>query len=184
MKNPVRSFVLCALFTALIAVGAQVSIPLPLDMRLTLQMPLVLLCGIVLGSKKAAASTAAYLFAGLAGLPIFAGFSGGFSYAARPTFGFIAAFVPAAFVIGLICEKTEKTTPLVCFAAVSAGFVIIYTIGILYHFLAFTLWSNRPEGFLPLFLGTGYALLLPKDFAAAILVSLIGPRIKKYSLED
>jgi biotin transporter BioY len=26
----------CALFTALIAVGAQIAIPLPLDMRLTL----------------------------------------------------------------------------------------------------------------------------------------------------
>jgi len=184
MKKPVRSFVLCALFTALIVIGAQISIPLPLDMRLTLQMPVVLLSGIVLGSKKAAVSTAAYLVAGLMGLPVFANFSGGLAYAARPTFGFIVAFVPAAFVIGLICEKAGKTTSVVCFAAVITGFVIIYTIGLLYHFLAFALWLNNPEGFLPLFLGAGYALLIPKDFAAAVLVSLIGPKIKKYSLED
>ena len=184
MKKPIRSFVLCALFTALIAVGAQVSIPLPLDMRLTLQMPLVLLCGIVLGSKKAAASTAVYLAAGLAGLPVFAGFSGGVAYAARPTFGFIVSFIPAAFIVGLLYEKFKKKNLPACFAAVITGLLIIYTIGILYHFLAFALWLNSPEGFLPLFLGAGYALLIPKDFAAAVLVSLIGPRIKKHSLED
>ena len=174
----------CALFTALISIGAQISIPLPLDMRLTLQMSVVLLCGMALGSKRAAVSTTVYLIAGLLGLPVFTNFSGGLAYAARPTFGFIAAFVPAAFVIGLICEKAGKLTVPACMMAAAAGFVIIYAVGILYHCLAFALWLHAPQGFLPLFLGAGYALLIPKDFAAAVLVSLIGPKIKKYSSED
>ena len=175
----VLSLTLCALFTALLAVGAQLSIPLPLDMRLTLQMPLVLLCGVVLGSKRAAVSTSAYLLAGLTGLPVFTNFSGGIAYVIKPTFGFIVSFIPAAFVIGLICEKAKKTSPLICFAAVSAGFVLIYVIGVLYHFFALMFWMNAPKGFLTLFLGAGYTLTLPKDFAAAILVSLIGARIAK-----
>jgi biotin transport system substrate-specific component len=147
-------------------------------------MPAVLLCGMALGAKRAAVSTAVYLVAGLLGLPVFSNFSGGLAYAARPTFGFVVAFVPAAFVVGLLCERPGKPTVPVCMMAAAAGFAIIYAIGILYHYLAFALWLHAPQGFLPLFLGAGYALLIPKDFAAAVLVSLIGPRIKKYSLED
>ena len=179
-KNYTYSLTLCALFTALIAIGAQFSIPLPLDMRLTLQMPVVLLCGMVLGSKRAAVSTSVYLIAGLIGLPIFTNFSGGFGYITRPTFGFIIAFIPAAFIIGLICEKAKNANLLVYFIAVSAGFVIIYTFGILYHFLAFAFWMDAPKEFLTLFLGAGYALLIPKDFAAAVLVSFIGARMVKH----
>jgi len=180
MKESSCSMALCALFTALIVVGAQVSIPLPLDMRLTLQMPIVLLCGMVLGSKKAAASAAAYLISGLAGLPVFAGFSGGLGYVARPTFGFIASFIPAAFIVGLIYEKAGKKNSPVCFAAVGAGFAVIYTIGILYHFIALTFWLNTPTRLWRLFLGAGYALLILKDFVAAVLVSLIGAKINKH----
>ena len=179
-RGKIISLTLCALFTALISIGAQFSLPLPLDMRLTLQMPVVLLCGIVLGAKRAVVSTAAYLISGLIGLPVFTNFSGGISYIARPTFGFIIAFIPAAFVISIICEKTKKTNLLACFTAVSIGFAIIYVVGIFYHFLALAFWLDTPKGFLTLFLGAGYALLIPKDFAAAVLVSLVGARIRKH----
>jgi len=183
-RKPARALALCALFTALMAVGAQISLPLPLEMRLTLQMPAVLLCGLALGPKKAAASAAAYLALGLAGLPVFANFSGGLAYALRPSFGFAAAFVPAAFVTGLISEKEKKAAVPVCMAAVGAGFAIVYAVGIAYHFLALALWMRAPQGFAALFLGAGYPLLLLKDLAAAALAALLGPKLKKYGSED
>ena len=64
--------------------------------------------------------------------------------------------------------------------AVFAGFATIYTIGVLYHFIALAFWLNTPTGLWRLFLGAGYVLLILKDFAAAILVSLIGTKINKH----
>jgi len=179
-KNYIYSLTSCALFTALIAIGAQFSIPLPLDMRLTLQMPFVFLCGIVLGSKRAVVSTSIYLISGIIGLPVFASFSGGPSCVVKPTFGFIIAFIPAVFVIGLIYEKAKHKNLLICFSAISAGLIIIYIIGILYHFIALTFWMNTPKNFISLFLGAGYALIIPKDLISAGFISIIITRITKY----
>src|SRR5688500_1323776 len=60
-------------FTALTAVAAQVSFPVPFtQVPFTFQPTVVLLGGLVLGSRLGLASQGLYLMAGLAGLPVFA----------------------------------------------------------------------------------------------------------------
>ncbi|VEN75270.1 Biotin transporter BioY [Candidatus Desulfarcum epimagneticum] len=118
-----------SLFAALTAVGAYIAIPFPLSPApVSLQTLFVLLAGLVLGKKWGAASMAVYLLAGAAGLPVFAGGAGGIGYFAGPTGGYLAGFVPAAFVIGAISEK--RAGIVFDAAALALGSLIIYALGV------------------------------------------------------
>ena len=66
-----RELVLCALFSALTAVGAYIRIPLPM-LTLTLQFFFTNLAALLLGRKLGAFAAAGYVLAGLTRLPIFA----------------------------------------------------------------------------------------------------------------
>ena len=78
-----------ALFTALIAVLAQISIPLPGGVPLTLQTLAVPLAGIVLGPRRGTFSTLLYVLLGAIGIPVFANFTGGLGIVLGVTGGFI-----------------------------------------------------------------------------------------------
>ena len=66
-----------AMFTTLIAVLAQVSIPLPGGVPLTLQTFAVPLAGLILGAKRGTVSALLYVLLGAVGVPVFANFTGG-----------------------------------------------------------------------------------------------------------
>ena len=93
-KLDVQQLVLCATFTALIAIGAFIRIPVPL-IPFTLQLFFVTMAGFLLGPKTGTVSAGLYLGLGLVGLPIFAE-GGGPTYVLKPTFGYIIGFVLAA----------------------------------------------------------------------------------------
>ena len=102
MKLKTKELTTCALFAALIAVGAfiKIDIPLPMyTMHFTLQWFFVLMAGFLLGAKLASLSVIVYLCIGLVGVPVFAA-GGGPTYILRPGFGFLLGFVLAAFLIG------------------------------------------------------------------------------------
>ena len=65
-----RNMVLCALFAALIAIGAFIRIPVPY-VPITFQGFFVLLAGFLLGPKYGAASMLIYIAVGLVGIPVF-----------------------------------------------------------------------------------------------------------------
>lgn len=98
----------CALFAVLTGVGANIKIPLPY-VPLTLQTVLVLMSGLLLGGRRAAAAMAMYMLMGLLGLPVFAG-GGGFHSLLSPSFGFIVGFILAAWVTGRICETFKENS--------------------------------------------------------------------------
>ena len=56
-----KSMVLCAMFTALVAVGAFIQIPVPYMDYFTLQFFFVLLAGLILGGNKGAISVGCYV---------------------------------------------------------------------------------------------------------------------------
>ncbi|MBP3324721.1 MAG: biotin transporter BioY [Clostridia bacterium] len=103
----VKALIECSVFAAVIAVLSLISIPLPLGVPVTLQIFSVSLAGYFLGPKKGVAATSVYLAVGLMGLPVFAGFQGGFQVLLGPTGGFLAGFVLLAFFTG-IASKFEK----------------------------------------------------------------------------
>ena len=80
MKNEkVRSLVFCALFAAVIAVLAQVQIPLPGLVPISLATFGVMLSGLLLGWRCGTLAVAVYVLLGAVGIPVFAGFKGGLS---------------------------------------------------------------------------------------------------------
>ena len=93
-----------ALFAALTAVGAYLFIPIG-PVPIVLQNMFVFLAGLLLGSRWGLASVAVYLLAGLCGLPVFAGGTGGIGRFFGPTGGFLLGYLPAVFLIGLIVGR-------------------------------------------------------------------------------
>jgi biotin transport system substrate-specific component len=92
--------------SALIAIAAQVAIPLPLTpVPLTLQPLAVILIGVTLGATRGAAAAMLYLLEGFSGLPVFAqGHFGAFALLG-PTAGFLYSYPFAAGVAGFISER-------------------------------------------------------------------------------
>jgi biotin transport system substrate-specific component len=103
-----RMMIITALFAAIIGVLAQMTIPLPL-VPITGQTLAIGLAATILGSRYGTISVLLYLFIGAVGVPVFAEFSGGFSKLVGPTGGYLVGFVPAAFIIGWVLEKTSFT---------------------------------------------------------------------------
>ena len=74
----------------LIAIAAQISVPLPFTpVPLTLQPLAVILIGVTLGSTRGAAAAILYLLEGLSGMPVFAGGGAGALWLAGPTAGYL-----------------------------------------------------------------------------------------------
>lgn len=88
-------------FALMTAIGAQIIIP-TVPVPFTLQTFFVLLSGALLGPRKGAAAQLSYLAMGAVGLPVFAGFSGGFPFLLGPTGGYLIGFPFAAWVTGML----------------------------------------------------------------------------------
>ncbi len=110
-------------FSILTFMGAQVAVPTQ-PVPFTLQTMIVLLAGAFLGSKNGAYSQIIYLFAGIIGLPVFAGFSFGIVKLFGPTGGYLLAFPVAAFLSGYLLEKNQSTFRIII-AFVSAQIIIL-----------------------------------------------------------
>ena len=105
-----KSMIYCGLFTALIAAGAFIKIPVPV-VPFTLQYLFTMLAGLFLGSRRGMISVVAYMLLGLAGLPIFSE-GGGIWYIFKPSFGYIIGFCLGTYVTGLIARSEEHTSEL------------------------------------------------------------------------
>lgn len=116
-----------ALFTALIALCAWVSVPMPVPF--TLQTLAVFLCASLQKPKWAAASVAAYIALGALGLPVFSNFRGGLGMLLGPTGGFILGFLPAAFVCSLLVRKFGKNA-LLTGLCMALSQLIVYACGV------------------------------------------------------
>ena len=87
--------------SALIALAAQIAIPIPFSpVPLTLQPLAVMFLGATLGARRGAAAAALYLFEGACGLPVFAQGHAGAIWLAAPTAGYLWSYPLAAFVAG------------------------------------------------------------------------------------
>src|SRR5205085_7430470 len=117
--------------SALIALAAQIAIPIPFSpVPLTMQPLAVLLVGVVLGSWRGAAAAALYLMEGLGGLPVFAqGHGGVFWLTAGPTAGYLLSYPFAAFVAGWMSERGWGSTISRSIAGMPAALAVIYAGG-------------------------------------------------------
>lgn len=100
--------VLVGVFAAVLAVLAQISIPMPTGVPVTMQTFAVALCGYALGWKRGLLATAVYVALGLIGLPVFAGFSAGVGAVAGVTGGYIWGFIVMAGICGFGMQMKHR----------------------------------------------------------------------------
>ncbi len=116
----------------LIALAAQVAVPLPLSpVPVTAQTYAILVVGAALGRRLGLASVALYIVEGMAGLPVFApGGAPGVARLLGPTGGYLVGFAAAAFVVGWLCERGFDRHLARCAAAMFAGELVVYAFGL------------------------------------------------------
>ncbi|OQB47398.1 MAG: Biotin transporter BioY [Firmicutes bacterium ADurb.Bin153] len=174
MELKTRTLTIVALFTALMIAGAYISIPIADLVPLTFQPFISILAGSIIGPKLGFLSVFSYVAIGLAGVPVFAGFTGGFAKLISPSFGFILGFLAAALVTGIVTGK-EKPTFVRVLAADMAGILSIYVIGVPYmHFILRTVSGKEWS-----FLTTAVSMVpfLGKDLVLAVVASMVAVRL-------
>tara|TARA_B100000945_G_scaffold106230_2_gene84128 strand:+ start:478 stop:1083 length:606 start_codon:yes stop_codon:yes gene_type:complete len=72
---------------------------------ITFQTMGILLMGGILGPKWGFSASLAYIFIGLAGLPVFQGGNGGWNYSIGVTGGYLIGFVVSSLLVGLLVSK-------------------------------------------------------------------------------
>ena len=107
-KGTTYQYVLAAIGAAIIAILAQVTIPLPL-VPITGQTLAIGLVVTILGMKLGVLSVIVYILIGTVGMPVFSGMSGGPGVVFGPTGGYIVGFLPAAILMGLYMKKFGVT---------------------------------------------------------------------------
>lgn len=131
----VYDLVMVALFAALIAVCAWVTIPG--SVPFTLQTMGVFLAVGLLGGKRGTAAVLVYILLGAVGMPVFSGFSGGVGRLLGTTGGYIIGFLVAAlamWAMEAIFGRAKWVLPvsmllglLLCYAFGTVWFLVLYT---------------------------------------------------------
>lgn len=174
-KIATKDMIMCALFTALIAVGAFIKVPVPV-VPFTLQFLFTMLAGLIMGGRLGAVSVGLYAVLGLVGLPIFAE-GGGIWYVMKPSFGYIIGFALGSLVTGLMVEKLEKLTTGRLLTASFTGLAIVYACGMIYYYIICNFVIGTPIAFWPLFLYC-FLLAVPGDVCLCFIGALLAKRLR------
>lgn len=117
-----RNVLIVIAASAIIAIAAQIAIPVPFSpVPLTMQPLAVLLIGVFLGARRGAAAAILYILEGASGLPVFAQGHGGALWLAGPTAGYLLSYPLAALVAGSLTRRPVT--------AMFAGLAVIYAGG-------------------------------------------------------
>jgi biotin transport system substrate-specific component len=155
-RIPARIYDVCLIagFSLVIAVSAQVSIPLPFTpVPITLQTFAVVLTGALLGSRRGAAAIMVYLAEGIAGLPVFSLGRAGFSHLLGPTGGYLVGFVAAAWLVGSLVERRLASTILGALMVLVVGHLVPYVTGVAWLSVSLGISKALLLGFTPFLIG-------------------------------
>lgn len=171
-QQKTRNLVFMAFFTALIAIGAFIKVPIPV-LPFTLQLFFTTMAGLLLGPALGSAAVWTYIALGLIGLPIFT-MGGGPGYIFQPTFGYLIGFALGARITGIL-SKGEPTMKKLL-AANFAGLMVVYLCGMVYYYIIGNFVINQPIALWPLFLYC-FILAVPGDIALCISAAFLGKKL-------
>ncbi len=142
-KSKVLAITYVALFAALIAICAFITIPIP-GVPFTMQTFGVFAALCILGGRLGTSSVAVYILMGAVGIPVFSGFRGGISVLLGPTGGYIAGFIAAALIYWLMTAKANTLKTKII--GMTLGMIACYALGTVWFVVA---------------TGTGFAGIIP-----------------------
>ena len=169
-KEKLKSYILIALFSALICVSSFICIPAPVPFTL---QTLAIFCSLtILGGKKGLLSIILYIFSGIIGLPVFSGFSGGLGHLLGATGGYVFGFIFTALVYSVITHFFGSTVK-----AQAVGLIC----GLLACYISGTLWYTTIhlkclslEGFLSSLLICVVPFIIPDLIKIAVAIFIGG----------
>jgi biotin transport system substrate-specific component len=177
-----RRIVAAALGALVVALSAQIVVPVPFSpVPMTLQPLAVLVVGALLGGAAGLAALLLYIALGIAGLPVFAAGGSGVARLLGPTGGYLLAFPVAAFITGILTTPVlgpyrplGAAAVLRVLLACAVGMVVIHVGGV----AQLALLGGDPAlafrlGFIPFLTGD-----LIKVGLAAVLILAAGPKIR------
>lgn len=165
-----RTVEVIAAGSALVALCSHIALPLAFTpVPLTLQPFAVLLLGLLLTPRLAAATLGAYLLEGAAGLPVFAPglvFGAGMGHLLGPTGGYLMAYPAAAAFIGYLWRRSGRGFSSALGSAAAGNLVIL-----LCGFAWLAVWTHAIGS-------SGWAGLVKTAFVMAVLPFLPGDALK------
>jgi len=159
-----------ALMAALCCVIAPISIPIG-AVPVSLSLLAIYITATLSGIGQGAAAVGIYIALGALGLPVFAGYTGGFERIAGMTGGFIIGYLPCALVIALITSGDK-----IPFWRYPVGMML----GTLVCYICGALWFSvvTQTGFRNA-IAVSVLPFVPLDVIKIAAASLLCPRIKK-----
>ncbi|NLP26811.1 MAG: biotin transporter BioY [Clostridiales bacterium] len=129
-----KSLTIPALFTALIVILSQISIPIQ-PIPFTFSLLAIFLTAALLPPKQAFLSVFTYVMLGIIGLPVFAGFRGGLNIILGFTGGFIMAYPLMALVIALMVKLGKNKNLSFTIIGMLIALVICYLMGCIWYMI-------------------------------------------------
>ncbi len=143
--SPIRRLALVAAGVGILTLSAKIQVPF-WPVQMTLQTLALMVVFAASGMRLSLEIIFAYLAAGLAGLPVFAGAIAGPLYFVGPTGGFLLGFVVAAALVGYAADRGLARKPLAMFGAMVAADIAIFALGFLWLGFLFTTSSGQTLG--------------------------------------
>ena len=167
-----KNMSLIGLMTALTCVLGPLAIPLPFSpVPISFTNLAVYLAVYVLGMKFGTVSYLVYLLLGMAGLPVFSGFTGGIGKLAGPTGGYLIGFIFMAVIAGFFIDRFPGKK-LMHAAGMVLGTGVCYLFG--------TGWLARQLGVsFAAGLASGVIPYLPGDAVKILFALVIGSRLRR-----
>ncbi len=138
-----RKLTLAALFSALMAICAWISVPTG-SVSFTLQTLALFLSLLILGGKWSAVTVLVYWSLGAVGLPVFSGFQGGLGTLLGPSGGFLFGFMLTCLAYGMVTHLLGKGL-FAKLLGLFLGLLLCYLTGWLWYCrfapVSFFLWS-------------------------------------------
>jgi len=162
---------LIAVMAAITCILGPLSIPIPVSpVPISLTNLAIYLTVCLLGWKFGTISYLIYLLIGIAGLPVFSGFSSGFAKLLGPTGGYLIGFIPMAIIAGIVIDKfTNRGIQIL---GMIVGTAICYAFG--------TAWFCFQSGYT---VGAALAVcvipFIPADLCKMVIAMIIGPMVRK-----
>ena len=161
-----RDLTLTALMTAVLCVLAPVSIPIG-PVPISLATFIIYLSIYILGTARSALCVVLYLLIGLAGVPVFSGYSAGPAKLLGPTGGYLIGYIPMVLIAGFFIEKSGMKL-VGSIAGMIAGTAVLYLIGTVVLAVSAHLAPGAA-------ISAGVLPFIPLDLVKICASALIGP---------
>lgn len=173
-KGTVYKMALCGLFAAIMAVCSWITIPTTVPFTL---QTFAIFCTLgALGGQWGTVSVLVYLLVGLAGMPVFSGFSGGYSALFTASGGYLIGFLFTALVYwGITAMFGNKL--LVTIIAMAVGLLVCYAFGTAWFVLVYS--RTEPVGILTALGWCVFPFIIPDGLKIALAI-LISSRVRRF----